>query len=250
METNGDYRDERQMNRRDNNLFSNNRAIIGVVLVLAGLFLVLRNTGIFPNIIDNIIFSWPMLLIVIGLVITVGSSGAKISGVILMAVGAFFLIPIIFRETFQMYNVFWPLIFIVIGIVFIFSRRQSWNPNAILTETGDDYIDIINIFSGGERQVVSENFRGGKLTAIFGGGELDLTKARLATGTSVLEIACIFGGTTIIVPDDMFVKIEVTPILGGFGDSRKLSPGRTVDPTRMLIIKGAVIFGGGEVKSY
>jgi predicted membrane protein len=250
METHGDYRDERRRHRRENHLLSNNRAIIGVVLVIAGLFLVLRNTGIFPHIIDNVIFSWPMLLIVIGLVITVGSSGAKISGVIMMAVGAFFLIPIIFRETFHMYNVFWPSIFIIIGIIFIFSKRQSWNPATTAPQTGDDYIDIINIFSGGERQVVSENFRGGKLTAIFGGGELDLTKAKLAPGTSVLEIACIFGGTTIIVPDDMFVKIEVTPILGGFGDSRKLIPGRNVDTTRMLIIKGAVIFGGGEVKSY
>jgi predicted membrane protein len=221
-----------------------------VVLVLAGLFLVLRNTGIFPNYIDNVIFSWPMLLIAIGLVITVGSAGGKTSGVIVMAVGAFFLIPLIFRESFHMYNMFWPSIFIIIGIIFIFSKRQGWNPSINAMETGDDYIDIVNIFSGGERQVVSENFRGGKLTAIFGGGELDLTKAKLATGTSVLEIACVFGGTTIIVPDGWYVKIEVTPILGGFGDSRKLSPGRTVDPTRMLIIKGAVIFGGGEVKSY
>jgi len=255
METHRNYDDNNRMKMRENHPLSNNRAIIGVVLVLAGLFLVLRNTGIFPDMIDNVIFSWPMLLIVIGLVITVSSSGTKISGVIMMAVGAFFLLPIIFRETFHSYNVFWPSIFIIIGIIFIFSKRQRWNPSSAspsstTQETGDDYIDIINIFSGGERQVVSENFRGGKLTAIFGGGELDLTKAKLAPGSGVLEIACIFGGTTIIVPDDMYVKIEVVPILGGFGDSRKLTPGRTVDTTRMLIIKGAVIFGGGEVKSY
>jgi predicted membrane protein len=250
METNGDYRDERRMHRREQHHLSNNRAIIGVVLVLAGLFLVLRNTGIFPHYIDAVIFSWPMLLIAIGLVITVGSSGAKTSGVIVMAVGAFFMIPLLFRESFHMYNMFWPSIFIIIGIIFIFSKRQGWNPTTTTQETGDDYIDIVNIFSGGERQIVSENFRGGKLTAIFGGGEIDLTKAKLATGTSVLEIACVFGGTTIIIPDNWYVKIEVTPILGGFGDSRKLSPGRTVDSTKMLIIKGAVIFGGGEVKSY
>ena len=38
--------------------------------------------------------------------------------------------------------------------------------------------------------------------------------------------------------------------MAGFGDSRKLSPGRVVDSTKQLVIKGAVIFGGGEVKSY
>jgi predicted membrane protein len=250
METNGNYRDEHQMHRREHHHLSNNRAIIGVVLVLAGLFLVLRNTGIFPHYIDAVIFSWPMLLIIIGLVITVGSSEGKTSGVIVMAVGAFFMIPLIFRESFHMYNMFWPSIFIIIGIIFIFSKRRGWNPGTSSASTGDDYIDIVNVFSGGERQIVSDNFRGGKLTAIFGGGEIDFTKAKLAAGTSVLEIACVFGGTTIIVPDDWFVKIEVTPVLGGFGDTRKLSPGRTVDPTRMLIIKGAVVFGGGEVKSY
>jgi len=250
METNENYRDDRRPFKHDHNHLSNNRIIIGVILVLAGLFLVIRNTGFFPDFIDQVIFSWPMLLVTIGLVITIGSSGGKTSGVIIMAVGAFFLIPIIFRETFHMYNMFWPSIFIIIGVIFIFTRRRGPGSVTSVTETGDDYIDFVHVFSGGERQIVSENFRGGKVTAVFGGSEIDLTKAKLAPGTNVLELACVFGGTTIIVPDDWWVKIEVTPVLGGFGDSRKLSPGRTVDPTKQLIIKGAVVFGGGEVKSY
>lgn len=250
METNENFSENRRMNRRDDDHFSSNRVIIGVVLVLAGLFLVIRNTGVFPNFIDDIIFSWPMLLVTIGLVITIGSSGSKTSGIIVMAVGGFFLIPIIFRETFHVYNMFWPSIFIIVGVIFIFARRQSWGAVSSSTQTGDDFIDYVNIFSGGERQIVSDNFRGGKVTAIFGGNELDLTKAKLAPGTSVIEIACIFGGTTIIVPDDWYVKLEVTPILGGFGDSRKLHAGKTFSSDRMLVIKGAVVFGGGELKSY
>ena len=149
-----------------------------------------------------------------------------------------------------MYNMFWPSIFIIIGIIFIFSKRKGWNSVSSSPQVGDDYIDYVNVFSGGERQIVSENFRGGKVTAVFGGSEIDLTKAKLAPGVSELEIACVFGGATIIVPDDWYVKIEVVPVLGGFGDSRKLNPGRTVDTTRQLVIKGAVVFGGGEVKSY
>ena len=88
------------------------------------------------------------------------------------------------------------------------------------------------------------------MTAIFGGTEIDLTKAALAPGRNAIELACIFGGATIIVPDDWNVKIEVTPILGGFNDSRKLISGTPVDPSKQLVITGAVIFGGGEVKSY
>jgi predicted membrane protein len=262
METREDYKDERQRlrderrsMRHSHHFVSSNRALIGVVLVLAGLFLVMRNTGIFPDFIDSVVFSWPMLLVVIGLVMTLGSS-EKIGGIIVMAVGGFFIIPLIFRETFHMYNMFWPSIFIIIGIIFIVSRR-GWRSDHTHTGpvntggvTGDDWIDYVNIFSGGERQVTSQVFKGGKITSIFGGIELDLTKAQLAPGDSVIEVACIFGGATFIVPDNWFVTLEVTPVLGGFNDSRKLIPGRTVDSTRHLIIKGAVVFGGGEVKSY
>lgn len=249
METNENYRDEKRHYRHEYNHLPNNRAIIGVILVLVGLFLVMRNTGFFPDFIDHVIFSWPMLLVAIGLVITVGSSGGKTSGIIVMSVGAFFLIPQIFRETFNV-NMFWPSIFIIIGIVFIFTKRKGWNSISTSPQVGDDYIDYVHVFSGGERQIVSDNFRGGKVTAVFGGSEIDFTKAKLAPGVSELELACVFGGTTIIVPDDWNIKIEVVPVLGGFGDSRKLNPGRTIDSSRQLVIKGAVVFGGGEIKSY
>jgi predicted membrane protein len=256
METNENFNDERRQARferhqirREHHHLTNNRPIIGVILVLAGLFLVLRNTGFFPDFIDHVIFSWPMLLVAIGLVMTLGAS-EKTSGVIVMAVGGFFLIPMIFRETFHAYNMFWPSIFIIIGVIFIATKRRGLNAVSTTGLTGDDYIDIVNVFSGGERQIVSENFKGGKISAVFGGTELDLTKAKLAPGRNELEIACIFGGATLIVPDDWNISISVTPVLGGFTDSRKLLPGRTVDSTRQLVIKGAVIFGGGEIKSY
>jgi predicted membrane protein len=254
METNENYRDEqreikdeqRQLKRQQ---LTSNRPIIGVILVFVGLFLVLKNTGVFPGFIDHVIFSWPMLLVAIGLVMTLGAS-EKTTGVIVMAVGGFFLIPLIFRETFHAYNMFWPSIFIIVGVIFIATKRRGWNAPATEGVMGDEYIDYINVFSGGERQIVSDNFRGGKVTAIFGGTELDFTKAKLAPGRNDLEIACVFGGATLIVPDDWNIKVEVTPVLGGFTDSRKLFPGRTIDPTRQLVIKGAVVFGGGEIKSY
>lgn len=249
MKTNGNYKDEHPEYRHENHHLTNNKVTIGVILILAGLFLVIRNTGLFPDFIDHIIFSWPMLLVAIGLVMTLGAS-EKTAGVIVMSVGGFFLIPTIFHETFHAYNMFWPSIFIIVGIIFIVTKRKGWNAGISKGIQGDDYIDYVNVFSGGERQIVSENFKGGKVTAVFGGMELDLTKAQLAPGRNELEIACVFGGATIIVPHDWFVIIEVTPILGGFSDIRKLSPGRTIDPTKQLVIKGAVVFGGGEVKSY
>jgi predicted membrane protein len=250
METINDFRDDnRQPDGRMRSHLTNNRVIIGIILVLAGLFLVIRNTGFFPDFIDHVVFSWPMLLVAIGLVMTLGAT-EKTGGVIVMAVGGFFMVPLIFRETFHMYNMFWPSIFIIIGIIFIVTKRKGWNAISSKGIIGDDYIDYVNVFSGGERQIVSENFRGGKVSAVFGGIELDLTKAKLAPGRNELEIACVFGGATIIVPDNWFVTIEVTPVLGGFSDSRKIAPGRSMETSSQLVIKGAVVFGGGEVKSY
>jgi len=249
METNSGFKDDHSVQDHESHHLTNNRVVIGVILVLAGLFLVIRNTGFFPDFIDNVIFSWPMLLVIIGLILTLGASD-KTAGIIVMAVGGFFMIPLLFRETFHMYNMFWPSIFIIIGVIFIVTRRKGWTPGKSKGMIGDDVIDYVNIFSGGERQIISQNFKGGKISAVFGGIELDLTKAKLAPGRNDLEIACVFGGATIIVPDSWYVTIEVTPILGGFSDSRKLSSGRSFDTSSQLVIKGAVIFGGGEVKSY
>jgi predicted membrane protein len=254
METNENFRDDRQVRdaerqtRRDHHL-SSNRPVIGAILLLIGLFLVLKNTGFFPEFIDDVIFSWPMLLVAIGLIMTLSSS-ERTSGVIIMAVGGFFLIPMIFRETFHVYNMFWPSIFIIIGITFLVSKRRGWASSVTTGIIGDDFVDYTNIFSGGERQVISQSFKGGRITAVFGGMELDLTKAKLAPGKNELELSCIFGGATLIVPDDWNIIIMVTPILGGFNDSRKLIPGRMIDPDKQLVVKGTVIFGGGEVKSY
>lgn len=250
METINDYgNDGRKPSGHERHRSTSNKAIIGVILILAGLFLVIRNTGFFPGYIDHVIFSWPMLLVVIGLVMTLGAT-EKTAGIIIMAVGGFFMIPLIFRETFHMYNMFWPSIFIIIGVIFIVTKRKGWNAVSSKGMAGDEIIDYVSVFSGSERQVVSQNFKGGKISAVFGGIDLDLTKARLSPGINEIEVACIFGGTTIIVPDNWSVTIKVTPILGGFSDTRKLIPGRTEDTTSQLVIKGAVIFGGGEVKSY
>lgn len=235
----------------DNRKSTGHRAIIGLILILAGFFLLLRNTNIFPWFIDEIIFSWQMLLIMIGLVVTIGGSN-KTPGLIVMAVGAFFLIPEIFSDIFRTYKVFWPALFITAGILFIVTGRKA--TERIFQNRGsrstDDYLDIVNVFSGSDRQIHSENFTGGKITAVFGGSKLDLTKCKLAPGVSELELACVFGGTEIIVPEEWNVVLDVVPVLGGFSDERKFSSGRVFDPGRQLIIKGTVVFGGGELKSY
>lgn len=222
---------------------------VGVVLILVGFVLVIRNTGFLPHYFESIIFSWQMLLIAIGFVMTM-STGSKTPGLIVMAVGGFFILPELFDFPFRTYRLFWPAIFIIIGIIVLTNarwlKRDNWSKGG---EASNDIIDMVNIFGGGERRLLSQNFKGGKITCVFGGGEIDLTRAQLAPGTSEIEISCVFGGVSLIVPPEWNVIIDVTPVLGGFSDQRK-APVATIDMSKTLVIKGAVVFGGGEIKSY
>lgn len=244
---------ENEMKKPGRNPETSSRFLIGILLIVAGLILIIKKSSVLPEpldyFIDDIIFSWQMLLIAIG-VITLAGSDNKTPGIVLISVGGFFLIPELFTDFFRSFNFFWPALFIVVGVVLLMNSKRIVKKLDYSGVNRADYIDNVNIFSGAERQVVTDNFMGGKITSIFGGGEIDLTRSSLSPGDNVIEITCIFGGTTIIVPDNWNVILDVTPILGGFSDSRKLRGDVIRDNTRSLVIRGTVIFGGGEIKSY
>jgi predicted membrane protein len=62
-----------------------------------------------------------------------------------------------------------------------------------------------------------------------------------------IDVANIFGGSKIIVPEDWNIKIEVVSIFGGFDDKRSASVIARSNTSKVVVIKGACIFGGGEV---
>ncbi len=91
-----------------------------MLLIIAGLILIVKKSTVLPetldDFIDNIIFSWQMLLIVIGIIVLNGSDN-KTPGIVMISVGGFFLIPELFTDFFRSFNFFWPALFIVLGIV-------------------------------------------------------------------------------------------------------------------------------------
>ena len=119
------------------------------------------------------------------------------------------------------------------------SSRESYSP--------DDYIDTTSIFGGVHKKIVSKNFKGGDITTMLGGTEIDLTQADF-TGTVRLDVTQIMGGTKIIVPPHWEVRSEVTAVFAGFEDKRQ-QPAMT-NPDKVLIIDGTSIFGGIELKNY
>lgn len=81
-------------------------------------------------------------------------------------------------------------------------------------------------------------------TCVFGGGELDFTHAVLTSHETVLTAVCLFGGLEITVPKGLTVRNEAVGIFGG----SSVPTGATPVGAPVLVIKGAAIFGGIEVK--
>jgi hypothetical protein len=73
--------------------------------------------------------------------------------------------------------------------------------------------------------------------------------AEMSDEGCVLDLFTLFGGTQLIVPADWKIESDVVSLLGGFNDKRRMVKSE-MDPSKTLLIKGVVILGGVEIKSY
>lgn len=81
--------------------------------------------------------------------------------------------------------------------------------------------------------------------ALFGGVELDLTRASFAGPESELTAVAVMGGVDITVPEGITVQVDGVGVFGGF-DQQAEGPGEPGAP--VLRIKGVAFFGGVSVK--
>lgn len=227
--------------------------IVGVFLIGMGLVFLLDRLNVIPNQWRHIIISWQALLIFIGF-INIFKNHARLPGVILVLVGSAFLVPEIVHIPFETRQLIWPLILIIVGLAIVFKTRNLKSPHVFNPShdaiTSTEKIDEVAIFGGGKRVITTQNLKGGNVTAIFGGLEIDLSDAEIEGESVVLEVAAIFGGVTVIVKPEWDVQVQVASVFGGFTDKRKMYKNQVQDERKQLILKGAAIFGGGEVKSF
>ncbi len=232
----------------------------GALLLLIGAVALMKSyvTG-FPN----WLFTWQMLLITLGIFIGIRHRFHGIAWFILLLVGGTFLANDYFLDG-SLRRHLWPLLLIAIGLFFIFQSRlkpgrycgEKKNPgvegesstSAEETYSKDDFIDTTSIFGGAKKNILTKDFKGGDIVNVFGGTELNLTQSDIK-GTAVLELTTIFGGTKLIVPSNWSVRSEAVTIFGGIEDKRQLPQG-TDHPEKVLLLKGTVIFGGIDIKSF
>lgn len=266
--------------RERNSIADNGNVTFGLVVLIIGTVWLLKTMGI---LIPGWILSWPMVLIGIGVVVLVKHNFQSIGGAVLLLVGSYFLLKREYLIPIEFEQYLLPVGLILLGIIIMFRKRRR---SYFLDDLGDwdykkkdvrdepeprkgslwaqsfakgnifsgifndrsDYVKLEAVFTSVQKRVLSKNFRGGKAFALFGGMEIDLSQADLGD-KPVLDIEIHFSGLKLILPPHWDVQLDVTNMFAGVEDKR-VYPHTTSDASKVLVIKGTVVFGGLEIKSY
>lgn len=252
----------------------------GLFLLAAGFLLLIYKMGA-P--IPSWLFTWPMLLIAIGLFTGIRHRFTNPSWIILIGVGVFFSWDNWYPDT-NIRQYIAPVIIILVGLAFIlrpkkncatrrqerrrarWERRTGWRndwydqqyrqqgqgptpPTSFNTGTGStETLEISSVFGSIKKRVLSKDFRGGEIVCFMGGAEIDLGQADIA-GQIILDVTQIFGGTKLIIPPNWDLKSEIAAVFGGVEDKRPMVA-TAVDPNKTIILRGTSVFGGIEINSY
>ncbi len=248
-----------------------NRIASGVILVGIGLVLFADKLGV---ILPHWLLTWPMLVVVIGLYSGFKHNFSNASWIIITAVGAVFLWDeMVLDLSLKPYVV--PIVLVALGLIIIlrpkkrnrfwgdyrqqkwerkWGQRQNWysgeeyeKATAGADPLSDDLININCVLSGVQRTVISKTFKGGRISCVLGGAEIDFTKADIQ-GTAVLQLHEILGGITLYVPSNWSVRNNISGILHGVEDERRGAVQE--DPGKVLLLQGSAVLAGVEIKSY
>jgi hypothetical protein len=220
-----------------------------LIVIGIGMLFLLNNLNIF--FIHDIWRYWPGILIAVGLVKMVDSplSSGRVTGGILVGVGALFLADNLGFLNLTWGN-FWPLVLIGAGLVMLWSRLAPPPAGAASIPAGahEGVLNEYAIFGGVERKVTTDDFRGGQVSAMFGGVEIDLRRAGMRGDSAVIDVNSMFGGVGFKIPQNWIVIGQIVAIFGGFGN-KAVQPSADMPGVKRLYIKGSAMFGGVEVKN-
>ena len=215
----------------------------GFILIAIGTLWILDNLG-------AVDFSfgvwWPLILIFIGLFNLIHHQDVfNAGGWILIIVGAVFLLSNYDILGWDEVWKFWPVVLIVIGFSLLFRRHEFKYWEKAKTSHKDE-IDGTAIFAGYEKKITSKSFKGGNITAMFGGAEIDLRESELNENGATISASATFGGVDMFIPESWPVEIHSTAILGGVGSKCR---NEQSSEGKRLIIYATATFGGIEIKN-
>ena len=202
--------------------------ILGALLILGGSLYALNVLGI-TNL-DISFDGWWTLFIIVPCLGGLFTDGDKTGSLIGLAVGIFLLLGA--RDIIS-YDILWklilPIIVVVIGIKLIV---KAIRPDNVHKE--NDYVVINETFSEDKRVV--------KAGAVFSATKCDISHDEVV---QQVDLCCIFGGATVIVPDNVKVKLNTFCLFGGISDKRAVKNIDENSPT--ITINGFCMFGGADI---
>ncbi len=220
------------------------RVVFGVVIITLGIVFLLDEMRVIDA--EDVLRFWPALTLVWGGMLLTGLCCRRNIAVGLLV--SFFSVwllllrlDIVRRDPWDL----WPLVLIVLGATMVLTALRRPATVAAL-EGGAATIRAFALWSGSERKIVTEDFRGGEVTAIMGGHEIDLRPAKMPGGTAVIDVFVWWGGVELQVPADWKVTNEALALLGGVSDSTRAPEGEIKGH---LIVKGLVVMGGVEMRN-
>jgi predicted membrane protein len=222
---------------------STTRLWFGIGIIVFGLLLALDNLGFLHH--GFFIKLWPLVLVFLGLSrLGPNQQERGISPFVFIGAGAFLLIWEFGGADFS--EAIGPLFIVALGIFIVTRtlRRNRGVPAVLAAHEG--YVSTTAIFGGTKRRPASQDFKGGEMTAIFGGFELDLRQAALEEGQARVDVFILFGGGEIRVPQGWSVDMKASAMFGALEDRSLHLPApagaAACGPT--LVLTGMALFGG------
>lgn len=233
-----------ERNQRNSKIFG------GLLVITAGVLILLNQMGFaFPP----FLLSWEMILIAVGSVMLVKHNFKKTGAYIMILIGLTFMLNDIYPDVINT-KFIWPVLIIALGISMILktgnSKKQKLaNKREFESLEKEDHLNSAAFFSGITKKVVTKNFQGATISSVFGGNEVNMAQADFE-GEAVIDVTCVFGGVTLIVPSNWKIKSDLTSVFGGIDDQRPIAMNNDGVDDKVLVLKGACVFGGIEIHSY
>lgn len=231
---------------------NNSTLVTSLIFLGIGVFWFLKKWGIsFPE----WLFSWPMILVAVGIFIGIGDRFKNPASYILVALGVLFLIEPYINLPRRLYEFLWPSIMIGVGLIILINYIKNRNKPAEAPKkkvafdaqgnvVQNDALNISTILSETTRLVESKAFTGGNITTIMGNTKIHLGRAGF-NGQAILQATVLMGEVKIIIPADCEVVVETNTIMGAVNDKRAHRPS-ALDTQKRLVLTGTVIMG--EIK--
>jgi hypothetical protein len=218
------------------------RLVLGMFIIALGVLFTLDNLHVIVA--GDFLRFWPVVFVAIGAarVAEARTPGRVVVGGLWILVGGALLgrqMGLLPRNILE----YWPLVLVALGAYVVW---QSLGRSGAADRGEGPLVSAVAILSGLNRKV-TDDFHGAELTAIMGGGKLDLRDATLNSGKAVLDVFAMMGGFEILIPETWNVRNEVIPFMGGVDDKTRMNPG-TAAP--VIVIRGFVMWGGIDIKNW